>query len=179
MEPFRTGFGLLAAAIAVLVFPCAAAAEYLVPPSNSAATQYTEAFPTSGGNRNTEKAGEKDRSPGKALGDRNARRLEAQGATGRKAAEVAAATAPSVVAVANRAGQTAGRNGGGPKAVEPKGSTALVVEPEGSSPLGETIAQAAGISAAGGTGLLPPLAMLGAIAWALAFLWRRRQQSGP
>ena len=65
----------------------------VVPPSNSAATQYTEAFPTSGGDKKTDQA--RHRSPSKVLGAKNAHRLDKQGPDGAAAAAVAAATAPS------------------------------------------------------------------------------------
>jgi hypothetical protein len=47
--------------------------------------------------------------------------------------------------------------------------------PSGSSGLGEVIAEATGSSSSGGLGMLLPLAIAGAIAWSLAFLWRQRR----
>ena len=72
-----------------------AAAETVVPPGNSAATQYTEAFPTSGGNAksNTGINGE-DASPSKVLGKGNAKKLESKGQVGHEVAELAAETTP-------------------------------------------------------------------------------------
>jgi hypothetical protein len=49
-------------------------------------------------------------------------------------------------------------------------------EPHGSSGLGEVLGQATGSSSSGQLGLLLPLVVIGAIAWALAFFWRQRRR---
>src|SRR3954454_20303165 len=97
MKAFKTGLGLLAM-IAILAASTAAHAEYLVPPGNSAATQYTEAVPTAGGPKatNSHKQGA-GKSPKQVLGDHNAAKLDAQGPEGRQVAQVVAATAPDTV----------------------------------------------------------------------------------
>ena len=99
----------LAATIgAVAILPAAAAAAP-VPPGNSAATQYTEAFPTAGGQAESrERQGSQGREPSEVLGKDNAQRLESQGAAGEAAAAIAAETAPA--GVSGEAGQG---NGGG------------------------------------------------------------------
>lgn len=104
-------------AIALLALPAVVHAEYLVPPSNSAATQYTEAVPTAGGPKATNPShkGKGGASPKQVLGSRNAQRLDAQGPEGRAVAEVAAETAPATVAPAGggAAQPTHAHSGGG------------------------------------------------------------------
>jgi hypothetical protein len=86
----------LTTAIAIIAFPSAASAEYLIPPGNSAVNQYTESVPTAGGHREVDEDGKgRRRSPAKVLGAGNARRLEEHGPSGREVAEVVAETAPS------------------------------------------------------------------------------------
>ena len=190
MNRLRTKLGLLAAAIAILAAPAAASAEYLVPPGNSAVTQYTESFPTAGGDKNSEKVGEGDRSPEKTLGKRNAERLEAQGEDGVVVAEVAAETAPASSAPAPAPTSTPEDEGKQPGKAAQAGKAETDVAPavpsgsggpgdpgpDGSSGLGEVLGQATGTSS-GQMGLLLPLALLATLAWALAFL--RRQRSRP
>jgi hypothetical protein len=86
---------LLALALFALPAGISAAAE-IVPPGNSAASQYTEAFPTTGGERETEDHSGKA-VPAKALGARNAKQLESKGKDGKAVAEFAAETAPAPV----------------------------------------------------------------------------------
>jgi hypothetical protein len=47
---------------------------------------------------------------------------------------------------------------------------------EDSSAVGEVLAQATGTTSDGGTGLLLPLAIVAAIAWAIAYLLRQRSR---
>jgi hypothetical protein len=182
----------------------AAAAEgAVVPPSNSAATQYTEAFPTSGGNKKTDQAA-RHRSPSKVLGGRKAHKLEQQGPDGRAAAAVAAATAPSPVAPSTTAtapdAQNASRDGGsgsGPNSGGSPGQTQKsapqrsvppaaasdagsrhIAQPAGSSGLGSAIGQATGLSASGQTGILLPLILLATILWSFGYLWQQRRPVG-
>lgn len=205
MKASKTGLVLLAATIAILAIPAAAQAEYLIPPGNSAATQYTEAVPTAGGpkaSNNSKHGGSK--SPKQVLGKGNAKKLDAQGPEGRAAAEVAAATAPVAISgggeggptspghaspgkAANGSGSGSGDSTGsgspGHKAsADTPGSTAgqeatLASEqiPSGSSGLGEVLGQATG-SSSGQLGLLLPLIVLGTIAWSVAYVVRRRRQ---
>jgi hypothetical protein len=196
MKSLRTG---LLAAIAIFAFPSAAVAEELVPPGNSAVNQYTETFPTPGGDKEA-KQGAKRAKPAKVLGGRNARKLEEQGPEGRKVATVAAATAPSTV-VTPEPGETdstesetgvAGSGGNDGKgrnektAPPPKpkqtASTPNVPretvdssDPDGSSGFGEILAQATGTSSSGGLGLLLPLAIIATIVWAVATRRRTRR----
>jgi hypothetical protein len=83
----------IGALVAALALPAAAGAEYYVPPGNSAVNQYTESFPSAGG----ESGGKKRHAatPAEAIGAGNAKRLKSKGADGHAAAEVAAETAPS------------------------------------------------------------------------------------
>src|ERR1044072_9448309 len=99
-RPTSASLALAATLLAILV-PAAGAPAALVPPGNSAVTQYTESLPTPGGHKDTDKGNKKrQRSPEEALGARNARQLEAQGPDGRAAAAAAAETAPTTVAPA-------------------------------------------------------------------------------
>lgn len=93
------------AVTAALALPTLAAAEYYVPPANSAANQYTESFPGAGGESGGKR---KDVTPGAALGAGNAKQLEKKGKSGKEAAEVAAETAP-----AQLAGESSGSTNGG------------------------------------------------------------------
>ena len=164
-----TTLGLLAAMLLAASSPAASAAE-LVPPGNSAVNQYTETYPTAGGDATEGGAGK--RSPAQALGDRNARRLEALGQDGRAAANLAAATTPAR-AEATR-GDDPSPGGEGPGTGRKDGAD---TGPNGSSGLSEVLAQATGTSADGETGLLLPLTVLGAAVWAAAYAWRRRRRT--
>jgi hypothetical protein len=172
-----------------------AEAESVVPPENSAATQYTEALPTAGGDKQA--SGGKKPTPAKVLGAKNAKELESHGQAGREVARVAAETAPPTAEPApegassdgdddNRSSGTGsakpgdGDSGGG--AGQPKRPEAPAVQspnaselPNGSSGLGEVLAAAGGSSSSGDLGALLPLAILAAIAWSLAFFWRQRR----
>jgi hypothetical protein len=176
--------GLMAVATVALALPSAASADRVVPPGNSAATQYTEAIPTAGGPTDTGKgSGQSGRTPAKSLGSRNAQRLQAQGREGEAAAAVATETAPAPAATteapeigAPEQGGGATRGGGAHRrstAAEPR---TAIENPDGGSGLGETISQAAGASAPTGSDLLLPLAFAGAIAWAIAYLIRQRKK---
>jgi hypothetical protein len=180
MKTLKTALGSFAAAgIATLALAPVAPAESLVPPGNSAAAQYTEAYPTAGGPRETGKGGGK-RASSHVLGARDTRRLAAQGAVGRSTAEAAAATAPSA-AVAAPGGEAAGR----PGAETPAGpghaaggaeSRPSAASPAGSSGLGEVVGQATG-SSSGELGPLLPLLIAATAIWALAFLRRRTRKT--
>jgi hypothetical protein len=198
MNPLRTRLGFLAAAIAVLAVPSAAVGENLVPPDNSAVNQYTESFPTAGGDKDSEKAKDTGVTPAQTLGAKNAKRLEAQGEEGRKVAEVAAETAPVPADPATSTPPPEPEGGDGKSETEGKGKDRQKPDEQpdsesgagngsgsgggddtpaasGSSGTGEVLGQATGLSG-GQLGLLLPLILLGGLAWALAFLWRRRNQ---
>jgi hypothetical protein len=121
MRKPTTAIGALAATfLLALALPAAAMAEEAIPPGNSAVNQYTESLPTPTGHKDTESSGKKaPASPNKALGTRNAERLEAHGPDGRAAAETAAETAPTTARPAGDeqdeavAAPPAGNDGGG------------------------------------------------------------------
>jgi hypothetical protein len=190
----------LATIVTVGLFAAPAAAatveEAVVPPSNSAATQYTETFPTSGGDTKTDQRSG-HHSPAKVLGSHNAKKLEKQGPEGRAAAELAAATAPSSTATVKPTQPPAGQggSGGGPGGGQsggggeaggtPNGGAGgggdetahpAAPEPAGSSGLGETLGQATGFSSTPQSSALLPLAILATVLWSLAYLWRQRRR---
>ncbi len=181
-------------------------ASSVVPPENSAATQYTEAIPTAGGDKETD--GGRKPSPAKVLGAKNAKRLESHGKEGREVAEIVAETAPAPAADPSVAeeptpprksspqntassetqgsdGEEAGGAGAGKGSGPPsrptespaaKQTPASTELPSGSSGLGEVIAEATGSSSSGQLGGLLPLAILAAIVWALAYFWRQQKR---
>lgn len=183
---------LVAAMAAALALPAAASAEYLVPPDNAAVNQYTESLPTPRGSRDSEQSeGKKHPSPSKALGERNARRLERQGEDGRAVAAFAAATEPSAETAGESdedgEGAAAGRGGGSgsadgaPTSAEAEGGAGQgteVAEPSGSSAFSEVVGEATGVSSSGQLGLWLPLILLLTAAWAIAYALRHRQQAG-
>lgn len=202
MTPIKNGIGLLTAVIVGLSLPASAMGGPVVPPENSAATQYTETVPSAGGDRD---AGGGDRkgkvAPGDVLGQRKADRLEAQGATGREVAEVVAATAPVVNQTAapsqpagspndasednslNGASPAGSADGGTPNPSsgsptestgQPKGSSDL---PDGASGLGEVLAEATGSSSSDQLGGLLPLLLGATLLWAFAYAWRQRRRT--
>lgn len=184
MTRLKMGPGLATAAIAAIVVASpAAAAEYYVPPGNSAATQYTEAFPAAGGNRNAEREdASRRRSPSRVLGERSARRLEARGPEGRSVAELVVATSPPE-GDAGEAESPAATQRDEPAEERERelGSVGTAPQgggPSGSSGLAEVLAQTFGASPAGGAGTLLPLALLATIAWSVAYLWRRQRKLG-
>jgi hypothetical protein len=85
---------ILAFCAAFAISASSARAEFYVPPSNSAVNQYTQNEPSAGGDRAARK---KPVVPAEALGDKNAKKLEKQGAAGKAAAELAADTDPRSV----------------------------------------------------------------------------------
>lgn len=194
-----------AIAIAALALPAAAGAESVVPPENSAATQYTEAIPTGGGQQNAEGGHRgKNRSPSSVLGSKKAKKLEAQGPQGHAAAQLAAETAPppaqpsgeaapqpspgtSASASPPRSGASSDEassnpgkgNRGNARRGVPSQPAAAARPPldasDGSSGLGEVLGQATGSSSDGELGLLLPLLVLGMLVWALAYGLRRKR----
>ncbi len=194
----------LAALLIVLVAAGPAAAEPVIPPANSAANQYTESFPTGGGDRNAYAEGD-EISPGKVLGKRNAEKLDAQGEEGRAAAELAAETAPAPALAPEASedeeessggggGKPANNGGGGgdrggqpdsagspptqSRNPTPESTGTLVAADtsiEGSSGIGEVLSQVFGTSSAG-MGLLLPLLLIAVAIWAFGFAARHRQR---
>jgi hypothetical protein len=188
-----------------LLLPGSALAEYLVPEGNSAVTQYTEGFPTGGGEKKAGGADGKKATPAQAIGAKNAKKLQDRSPEGAEVAEVAAETAPEEVvpsASSDDSGAQAGNGqdhgqkheGDGKKAKEKQsqenpeqdeGGTAAPAAsssgdgPSGSSGIGEVLAAATGSSSSGHLGLLLPLALLAALAWGLAYFLRQRKQTEP
>ena len=184
MKSLATGF--LTAAAILASAPVAFAGEYFVPPSNSAATQYTQEVPTAGGSTDTSR-GTEIRAPKHVLGKNNAAKLDAQGPEGQAAAELAAATAPTTVSGSENGSEeksssdgkkhsSSGGGGGGGKGSGGGGGgqTSKPIsnaEPAGSGGLGEVIGKVTGLS----TNLLVPLLILAAIAWSIFYVVRQRR----
>lgn len=187
--------------IASLMFASAAvAAETVVPPGNSSVTQYTEAFPTAGGNAKSNTplggGGGKGKTPTQVLGSKNAQKLESKGPVGEEVATLSAETAPvsatptggggNTHAAGNGgannashaggkpAGSTGGGEGNAASGPRPAGSTASDTA-SGSSGLGEVLGQATG-SSSGELGLFLPLILIGTVVWSLYYLRRERRQ---
>lgn len=180
---------------ALLALPASAPAASLVPPGNSAANQYTETFPTTGGN--AESKGKGKVTAGQVLGAGNAKKLDSQGKQGREAAAVVAATAPPPLAPSSDGGGGKGSPDGGTAAgakgdsgqaaggeATSTGGTGSAADPDaaaddtsGSSGLSEVLGQATGSTSSGGTGLLLPLIVLASVIWALAFFLRRKRRT--
>ncbi len=188
-----------------LSLPAYSAAEVIVPPGNSAAAQYTEAFPTASGERDTEKQKQK-RSPQKVLGEKGSKQLQSKGKDGEAVAEIVAETSPApdsaaVVESSSSSGQSGSGSskGGNPKDSKDGGdggsqqsagggsaagggnggggaAAKTTVSASGSSGVGEAVGQATGSSSSDGLGILLPLILVGGLVWAIIFAWRRRQQ---
>lgn len=181
-----------------------AAAETVVPPGNSAATQYTETFPTSNGEADVNK--EIDASnlePSKVLGKNKTHALEQHGSDGKQVAIITAVTAPHPVAEepgseeaeaeaeekqAPAKNQGKGGDGGGNQGqpaqqkpesggVQTDDTTVTVSQPNGSSGLGEILSQATGADS-GQLGLLLPLILIGTVVVSLTYAWRARREVG-
>ncbi len=203
MRTLRNRLGPLAIAIAGLALPAAATAAPVVPPENSAATQYTEAIPTGGGRKDAGKeGGGKERTPAEVLGNGKAGKLKAHGPEGQAAAEVAAETAPTVDVVTTTPAPAPEPPPSKPAAArgpdqgdEPQrqaDETAVgdavpvlrtaaadppLAEESASSGFGEVLGQATGSSGPGQLGPLLPLLILGTILWSLLFAWRQRRHA--
>jgi hypothetical protein len=177
-----------------LGLPAQSLGEYYVPPSNSAANQYTESYPGAGG----ESGGKReDAHPGTALGARNAQRLEEHGPAGKAAAEVAAETAPPQLVDSgggsngrgaeagstdtgggggdSRSGEPSGSNGG--PSADRKSAAGDSGQPQGSSGLGEVLGEATGVGD-GNVGPWLPLAILLALVGSIAYAARVRERHG-
>ena len=166
-----------------MALPAAATAESVVPPGNSAATQYTETFPTSGGNVEVNGSlgggGRAHRTPSQALGDRTAHELESQGAEGRAVANLASESVPGSAAGPGSEGghgSGAGGKGGDGGAGGGKGGGAGGNGAEaaggGSSGVGQVLSHAT-LSDSGQMGIFLPLVLIASLACALLYAWRR------
>ncbi|MFN8163868.1 MAG: hypothetical protein U0R26_08560 [Solirubrobacterales bacterium] len=186
MNLLRTAIGT-AALVASLALPPLTAAGSIVPPGNSAATQYTETFPTTGGNAEVNSsiggggAGGGGQSAAEALGSRTAHTLEQLGQEGRNVAALATESVPPA-AEGERGPAKPSHRAGGSEAKKGPGSgdsgqlgPALAGEaPGGSSGFGEVLSQATG-STSGQMGIFLPLVLVAALLWGLAYAWRQRQ----
>jgi len=205
MNFMRTAIGI-AFLVAFAALSPVAAAETVVPPGNSAATQYTETFPTSNGEADVNK--EIDASnlePSKVLGKNKTHALESHGNDGKQVAIITAVTAPKPVTeepVAEEPEQTShsheskpapakgnGDGGGGKQAHPAQGkpesgdaqaahdASVRVAQPSGSSGVGEVIGQATGADS-GELGLLLPLVLIGTVVVSFTYAWRQRREAG-
>lgn len=133
-----------ACAIAIAAFfavPASAmAGQYYVPNNNSAVNQYSESFPTAGGDqsngRGTPTTQKHDSN--QALGAENAEKLESTGAEGKAAAELATETAPEPVTEAAPEPETS--NGGGESAKPKHQAAAGNGQAQHKAPTGEPAA---------------------------------------
>lgn len=201
MNFMRTAIGIASLVVFAALSPLAAA-ETVVPPGNSAATQYTETFPTSNGEADVNK--EIDASnlqPSKVLGKHKTHALESHGSDGKQVAIITAVTAPHPVSeepVAEEPEKTSndakpaptkgnGKGGGGGQQTHqsppssgsggeatPRDTGVTVAEPSGSSGFGEVLAQATGADS-GQLGLLLPLIIIGTVVVSLTYAWRQRR----
>lgn len=162
--------------LALLALPPVAPAQEPIPPGNSAVDQYTESYPSAGGDRIT-RGGE--RTPAQVLGQRKARRLQARGPAGEATAALTAATAPASIGAGpapSSGGAAAGDGAGGASGPGATGGAKSAPAPaSGSSGLGEVLGQATGLAGSDGPGALLRLAIVLIAVWALAYLWRRRR----
>lgn len=202
MSLFKTAIAVFALLASLTCTGVAGAAPY-IPPGNSAATQYTEAIPTAGGNVEVNAdIGDVKRAATKALGKKTVRALAEQGQEGAAVAALAAgAGAAAGVAGSGVAGSEGGggsgadrpggsaadggksgdaRGGdgtdGGPLRSGSGGSGSAGDQADGSSGFGEVVSQAT-FSSSGEMGVFLPLVLLAALIWALLFAWRRRERS--
>jgi hypothetical protein len=198
--PKATPLTIAVLAASIFCFPAAASAGTLVPPGNSAANQYTETFPTSQGEEESELEKKNGVKPNDVLGAGNTRKLDQEGATGKAVAQFTAETAPVVQSSGGgessgnqgkghgQASKGEGGSGGseGEEASQGSGGSggsggnsgsggATAASGSGSSGLGEIVSQATGGSS-GGIGLLLPLILIGAVVWSALYVWRNRQQ---
>jgi hypothetical protein len=180
-----------AAMFAILALPAVATAESVVPPGNSAATQYTETFPTTGGNAkvnssigagggggSSHSSGGGGHSPAKALGSETAHQLEAHGQEGHTVAALATESAATRAGEATVPGDNGasgqGGHGAGSGGAEAANGGSLSSEAgSGSSGFSQVLSHATG-SGSGDMGIFLPLLLLAAPLCALAYAWRRR-----
>jgi hypothetical protein len=110
---------ILAGALVVFsALPSFASAGEVVPPGNSAATQYTQVFPTSGGNVAVgtsigESNGGRQKPPAQVIGKKTTQELESQGPEGKAVAQLAAESAPTTSESEPSESSSGGAAGGG------------------------------------------------------------------
>lgn len=194
-----------AATFALAALPALALAETVVPPGNSAATQYTETFPTTGGNaevndsisgggsRGGHSSHGGGRSPEKVLGSDTAHELESHGEEGQAVAELATESA-APAGHKGGSGKSHKRDANGGKHTSGKAKLADAVAVGGagnnaSAPanLNVVLTKTEGSSGVSGVlshatgsssgemGIFLPLVLLAVPLCALIYVWRRRQ----
>jgi hypothetical protein len=163
MRPFRCATLLALAALLLPAVSLAAAPPPLVPPGVSGANQYTETLPGPGGNEPTSGAkGQGPKSPAKALGKGNAKRLESLGPEGRAAAQLAAVGATNDASRLDKSGKDSGGQGS-------------PASGNGTSGVGQVLGHLTGTSDSGGMGALLGLLIGAAAIAAGAFVFLRRR----
>jgi hypothetical protein len=180
----------MATLLAALALPALASAESVVPPGNSAATQYTETFPSAGGNIEANHGiGGGGGSPAKHhLSPGTTHALANQGEDGRAVAALAGESPTATTGGSGSAGGGghgskeasgggSGGSGSGPSAGGGSGgsSSSAAAGPAGSSGVGHVLSSAT-LSRSGETGIFLPLVLLAALVGSIAYAWRRRQQ---
>ena len=110
-KPLNTAI-LTGALVVFFALPSSALAGQVVPPGNSAVTQYTQTFPTAGGNAELNETLNGDgaapkKSPEKVLGHKTSSELESHGSEGEKVAEIAAESAPETTVEPETEAETA------------------------------------------------------------------------
>lgn len=196
MRPTKAHLALFAIPIAFAgsTAPAAPASE-VVPPQNSAANQYTEAYPTASGDRETQHAddigvggGGRRAGTGRGSGKRKLspageRALQQRGADGRSVVGLVEATAPATATAEpvggnGASGAEGGRGSEGGTSAGTDGSDSRDDSPAGNkgpSATSEVLGQMTGSSSSGKLGPLLPLLLIAALAWAAGFpLLRRR-----
>ena len=154
--------------LAALALSGTASAQTVVPPENSAVNQYTESFPSAGGNVPSGGIGGKHGgSPAKVLGKAQAARLRVLGPTGRATAQLAAAGVPGTV--------DAHPGSGAPGAPGKHWGSASGANLSGESGLKQVLSQITGTSGSGEMGLLLPLLISMAVVVAIAFAMGKRR----
>lgn len=169
----------LLVATGALALPSAAASQTLLPPDNSAVDQYTESYPSAGGDRSTR--GDETGEPAQVLGPAKARRLQLRGPAGRETAALVAATAPLPIGPAGELESGGARSSDeGDGTLAGSGGRSNGFPGAGASGLSAVIGQATGFSAGAAPGTLLLLAILAIAIWALAYAWRsNRSGSRP
>lgn len=181
----------MATLVAALALPALAGAESVVPPGNSAATQYTETFPSAGGNVEANHGIGGGGSPAKHhLSPGTTHALESQGEDGRAVAALAGESPTTTTGgsgssgggghgskEARGGGSGSSGSGGGPSGGGGGGgsSGSSAAGPAGSSGVGHVLSSAT-LSSSGETGIFLPLVLLAALFGSIVYAWRRRQQ---
>jgi hypothetical protein len=174
-------------AVALLGLSVVAADAAVVPPGNSAATQYSETLPGAGGEETSQKGGSGDKNeaaPGApAVSPETAAELKELGAEGEAILDLTNSAAPPRHADKQgsaKKGEKGGseKDGALPPAGGGPGAGGSGTNVTGSSGVGEVLGGAAGTSS-GGLGFLQPLIIGLALVCAVAYALRRRRGDEP